>query len=323
MTQAIQFKTTGDASVLRLVEIDVPKPAEGEVRVRHGAIGVNFIDIYQRSGLNPVPLPSGLGLEAAGEIDAVGRGVSDFKVGDRVAYAGAIGAYSTERNISASKLVHVPKEITDEIAASIMLKGMTACFLVKKTYAVRKGDTVVIHAAAGGVGSLVAQWSKHLGAIVIGTVGSRDKVEIAKNNGCDHVLIYSSGDFSKEVREITGGRGAAVVYESIGKDTYMASLDSLRRRGMLVNFGNASGPIPPFDPRLLAAKGSLYLTRPTLPDYVSTAEELQDLSREIFSAVGKGHIRVLRGNTYQLQDAAQAHRDLEAKRTTGSNILIP
>ncbi|GIK79439.1 MAG: quinone oxidoreductase [Pseudorhodoplanes sp.] len=323
MAKAVRFEKTGDESVLGFVDVDLPPPGAGEVRVKHTAIGVNFIDIYQRSGVNPVPLPSGLGLEAAGVVVAVGSGVSGFKTGDRVAYTGAIGAYATERNIDASKLVHVPAAISDEIAASIMLKGMTACFLVTKTYPVQRGDVVVVHAAAGGVGSLLCQWAKQLGAVVVGTVGSQAKVAIAKENGCDHVLLYPEVDVAKAVRELSGGKGAAVVYDSIGKDTYLGSLDSLRRRGMLVNFGNASGPIPPFDPRILAGKGSLYLTRPTLPDYVATREELDALAGDVFAAVAQKRVAVRIGRSYPLDQVATAHRDLEGRRTTGSNILIP
>ena len=303
--------------------VNLPAPGPEEVRLRHTAIGVNFLDIYHRSGVNIVPLPSGVGVEAAGEIVAVGDRVSDFKAGDRVAYAGSIGAYSDERNIAARTLVKIPNGVGDEAAAALLLKGMTAQFLVTRTYCVKAGDTILVHAAAGGVGSILCQWAKHLGATVIGTVGSEEKVATARTNGCDEIIVLDGGDFSKQVRVLTAGAGVPVVYESIGKDTYLHSLDCLKKRGLLANFGNSSGPIPPFDCRILAAKGSLYLTRPTLPDYVGTANELAETASDLFRMVASKVVHANIGARHSLAEASIAHAAMEERRTTGSTILIP
>ena len=302
---------------------DLPPPAADEVRIRHTAIGVNFLDVYHRTGANPVPLPSGIGVEAAGEIVATGDRVAKFKAGDRVAYAGAIGAYSDERNIAARTLEKIPDGVSDEEAAALLLKGMTAQFLLTRAYNVRPGDVILVHAAAGGVGSILCQWAKHLGATVIGTVGSAGKAATARENGCDEVLVLNGGDFSQDVRRLTAGAGVPVVYESVGKDTYLHSLDSLKRRGLLINFGNSSGPIPPFDCRLLAAKGSLFLTRPTLPDYVASPDELAETAADLFRVVAAKVVRAKIGARHSLAEANVAHAALEARATTGSTILVP
>jgi NADPH2:quinone reductase len=324
MPHAIRFHQTGGAEVLRWEAVDVPAPAAGEATVRHQAVGLNFIDTYHRSGLYPVPLPSGIGLEGAGVVEAVGPGVSEVKVGDRVAYAGGpVGAYAEVRNIPAHRLLKLPDGIDFKTAAAMMLQGLTAAYLLRRTYRVQAGDAVLIHAAAGGVGLIACQWAKALGATVIGTVGSPAKAELAKAHGCDHVINYSTENFTQRVRDITGGEGVPVVYDGVGKDTFMGSLDSLRPLGMMVSYGNASGPVPPFDVLLLSQKGSLFITRPTVANYTGKRSELEALGGELFDVVGAGKVRIEINQTYALADAAQAHRDLEARKTTGSTILLP
>jgi NADPH2:quinone reductase len=324
MPHAIRFHQTGGAEVLRWEAVDVPAPAAGEATVRHQAVGLNFIDTYHRSGLYPVPLPSGIGLEGAGVVEAVGPGVSEVKVGDRVAYAGGpVGAYAEVRNIPAHRLLKLPDGIDFKTAAAMMLQGLTAAYLLRRTYRVQAGDAVLIHAAAGGVGLIACQWAKALGATVIGTVGSPAKAELAKAHGCDHVINYSAENFTQRVRDITGGEGVAVVYDGVGKDTFMGSLDSLRPLGMMVSYGNASGPVPPFDVLLLSQKGSLFITRPTVANYTGKRSELEALGSELFDVVAAGKVRIEINQTYALADAAQAHRDLEARKTTGSTILLP
>lgn len=324
MSHAIRIHQTGGPEVLRWEEVDVPAPAAGEARVRHHAVGLNFIDTYHRTGLYPLPLPAGIGLEGAGVVEAVGVGVSEVKVGDRVAYAGGpVGAYAEVRNIPAHRLLKLPDSISFNTAAAMMLQGLTAAYLLRKTYRVQPGDAVLIHAAAGGVGLIACQWAKALGATVIGTVGSEAKAVLAKAHGCDHVINYSTENFTARVREITGGEGVPVVYDGVGKDTFMGSLDSLRPLGMLVTYGNASGPVPPLDLLLLSQKGSLFVTRPTLMNYTAKRADLEALGSELFDMVGSGRVRIEVNQTYALADAAQAHRDLEARKTTGSTILLP
>jgi NADPH2:quinone reductase len=324
MTHAIRIHQTGGPEVLCWEQIDVPAPAAGEATVRHHAVGLNFIDTYHRTGLYPLSLPSGIGLEGAGVVTAVGEGVSEVTVGDRVAYAGGPpGAYAEVRNIPAHRLLKLPDAIAFETAAAMMLQGLTAAYLLRRTYRVQPGDAVLIHAAAGGVGLIACQWAKALGATVIGTVGSAIKGELAKAHGCDHVINYSSEDFPRRVREITSGEGVAVVYDGVGKDTFTGSLDSLRPLGMLVTYGNASGPVPPFDPLLLSQKGSLFITRPTLMNYTAKRADLEALGAELFAMVVSGKVRIEVNQNYPLAEAAQAQRDLEARKTTGSTILIP
>ena len=324
MTHAIKIHQTGGPEVLSWESVDLPAPAAGEARIKHAAVGLNFIDTYHRTGLYPLPLPSGLGLEGAGVVEAVGAGVGEVKVGDRVAYAGGpIGAYAEARNIPAHRLLKLPDSISFDTAAAMMLQGLTAAYLLRKTYRVQAGDAVLIHAAAGGVGLIACQWAKALGATVIGTVGSAAKAELAKAHGCDHVINYSTENFTQRVREITGGEGVPVVYDGVGKDTFMGSLDSLRPLGMMVAFGNASGPVPPFDLLLLSQKGSLFITRPTVAGYTAKRSDLEELGNELFAVVAAGQVRIEVHQRYALKDAAQAHRDLEARKTTGSTILIP
>lgn len=324
MPNAIRFHQVGGPEVLAWEAVDVPPPAAGEVQLRHAAVGLNFIDTYHRSGLYPVPLPSGIGQEAAGEVVAVGPGVDSLRVGDRVAYAsGPLGAYAEVRNIPAQFLLKLPDGIAFDTAAAMMMQGITAAYLLRRTYRVQAGDPVLIHAAAGGVGLIACQWAKALGATVIGTVGSAEKAELARNHGCDHVIDYSRENFTARVREITGGDGVAVVYDGIGKDTFLGSLDSLRPLGMMVTYGNASGPVPPFDPLLLVQKGSLFLTRPSVMHYTAKRADLEALGRELFDVVAQGRVRIEIRQRYALQDAAQAHRDLQARKTTGSSILLP
>ena len=324
MPYAIRIHRTGGPEVLQWEEIEVGQPAPGEAQVRQEAVGLNFIDTYHRSGLYPLPLPSGIGLEGAGIVEAIGAGVTDIRPGDRVAYAGGpVGAYSQVRCLPAHRLLKLPETIDFNTGAAMMLQGLTAAYLLRRTYPVRRGDTVLIHAAAGGVGLLACQWAKSLGATVIGTVSSEAKAELARENGCDHVILYTQEDVARRVREITSGEGATVVYDGVGKDTFAASLDSLRVRGMMVSFGNASGPVPPFNALLLAEKGSLFLTRPRLPDYTTQREELCALGTELFDVVGSGKVRIAIHQTFALSDAARAHRELEARRTTGSTVLLP
>ena len=324
MSHAIRIHQTGGPEVLRWEALALPAPVAGEAVVRQHAVGLNFIDVYHRTGLYPLPLPSGIGLEGAGVVEAVGEGVSEFKVGDRVAYAGGpIGAYAEVRNIPAHRLLKLPESICFETAAAMTLQGLTAAYLLRKTYRVQPGDAVLIHAAAGGVGLIACQWAKALGATVIGTVGSAAKAELAKAHGCDHVINYSSENFTRRVRDITGGEGVAVVYDGVGKDTFIGSLDSLRPLGMMVSYGNASGPVPPFDLTLLSQKGSLFVTRPTIMSYTAKRADLEALGAELFAVVGSGQVRIEVNQTYPLAEAAQAHRDLEARKTTGSTILLP
>jgi NADPH2:quinone reductase len=324
MPNAIRIHQTGGPEVLTWETVDVPAPAAGEVTVRHHAVGLNFIDTYHRTGLYPLPLPSGIGLEGAGVVEAIGAGVTEVKVGDRVAYAGGpVGAYAEVRNIPAHRLLKLPDAIAFDTAAAMMLQGLTAAYLLRRTYRVQPGDAVLIHAAAGGVGLIACQWAKALGATVIGTVGSPAKAELAKAHGCDHVINYSTENFTQRVREITGGEGVPVVYDGVGKDTFMGSLDSLRPLGMLVTYGNASGPVPPFDLLLLSQKGSLFVTRPTIMHYTAKRADLEALGAELFEVVASGKVRIEVNQTYPLKDAGQAQRDLEARKTTGSTVLLP
>lgn len=326
MSYAIRIHATGGPDVLRWEEVGAGGTAlqPGEARVRHAAVGLNFIDVYHRTGLYPLPLPSGIGLEGAGVVEAVGSGVSDFAVGDRVAYAGGpVGAYAEVRTIPADRLVKLPDAIDFNTAAAMMLQGMTAQYLLRRTYRVQAGDTILIHAAAGGVGLLVCQWAKALGATVIGTVGSDEKAALARAHGCDFPVVYTRENFVARVREITGGAGVPVVYDSIGKDTFTGSLDCLRPLGMMVSFGSASGPVPPFDLSELARRGSLFLTRPSLFAYTAQRADLLQSAGELFDMVVAGKLKIEVNQTYALKDAAQAHTDLEARRTTGSTILLP
>jgi len=324
MAKAIRIHQTGGPEVLKWEDIDVPPPGQGEVRIRHTAVGLNFIDTYHRSGLYPVLLPTVIGSEGAGVVEAVGPGVTDLKPGDRVAYGNApIGSYAEVRNIPAGRLVKIPDGISDQQAASMMLKGMTAQYLLRRTYRVQKGETILVHAAAGGVGLILVQWAKHLGATVIGTVGSKDKAEIAKAHGCDHVILYRETKFVDEVKRITGGAGVSVVYDGVGKDTFMDSLDCLRPLGYMVYYGNASGAVPPFNLLTLAQKGSLYVTRPTLATYVAKREDLVATANDLFDVVKSGAVKIEINQTYPLKDAAQAHRDLESRKTTGTTVLLP
>lgn len=321
---AIRFRRTGGPEVLEWEETDIGEPGPGELRVRQTAIGVNFIDIYHRSGLYPVALPSGLGSEGAGVVDAVGQDVVEFKPGDRVAYGtGPLGAYADVRIMPARHAVKLPDSISERQAAGMMLRGMTAQYLLRRTYRVQPGDHVLIHAAAGGVGLILVQWAKHLGATVIGTAGSPQKAEIARRHGADHVILYGKEDFPSKVRDLTDGEGVHVVYDGVGKATFMGSLDCLKLRGMMVSFGNASGAVPPLDLLLLSRKGSLYVTRPTLASYTATREELLESAGELFDVVGSGAVKIEVGQSFPLERAAEAHRALESRQTTGSTILVP
>lgn len=324
MTKAIRIHETGGPDVLKWEDVDVGAPGEGQIRVKHAAVGLNYIDVYHRSGLYPVELPSGIGLEGAGSVEAVGDGVSDLREGDRIAYAAPpIGAYAEARLMPADRVVKVPDGIDDRTAAAMMLQGMTVQYLIRRTYRVQKGDTVLFHAAAGGVGLIACQWLKHLGATVIGTVGSAEKAELAKAHGCTHTINYREEDFAERVRELTDGAGVPVVYDSVGKDTFEGSLKCLRPLGMLVGFGNASGAVPPFDLGRLAQMGSLYTTRPTLMTYTAKREDLVTSANELFDVVLSDTVKINVNQTYPLRDAAQAHRDLEARKTTGSTVLLP
>ena len=322
--KAIRIQAHGDADAMSLVDIDEPQPGRGEIRVRHHAIGVNFIDTYHPSGLYKIALPSGLGAEAAGLIDAIGANVTRFKPGDRVGYCTApIGAYAQAHVINEAVAVKLPERVSFDIAAASMLKGMTARYLLRKTFRVERGHIVVIHAAAGGVGQIATQWAKHLGAFVIATVGSDGKAEIARALGADHVIVTSRENIAERVREITNGAGAHVVYDGVGKDTWDASLDSLRRFGMMVSYGHASGAIPPFSPLVLSAKGSLYLTRPTLFHYTADPADLDETAADLFAMIEQGAVKIAPPKRYALASAAQAHANLEARKTTGSLVLIP
>ena len=321
----IQFTKTGGPEVMQLVEVNLPPPSEGEVQIRHTAIGLNYVDTYYRSGLYPTATsPSGLGNEAAGMITALGAGVKGFKIGDRVAYgSGPLGSYADARNFPANRLVKLPKSISDETAAGMMLKGMTVRYLLRATYKVKRGETILVHAAAGGVGLILSQWAKALGVKVIGTVGSPEKIEIAKAHGCAYVINNRTDDVAARVREITNGKGVPVVYDGVGQATMMASLDSLAPRGLFVSFGNASGPIKDFNLGLLAAKGSLFLTRPTLYSYIAKDDEFYKTAKDVIEIVKSGKVKIPINQHYALADAAQAHRDLESGRTTGSTVLLP
>jgi NADPH2:quinone reductase len=324
MNMAIRIEQHGGPEVLLYKEHALAAPRSGEVRVRHNAIGINFIDTYQRSGLYPLELPSGLGQEAAGVVEIVGENVQGLAVGDRVAYAGGpLGAYSQARNINAAHLVKLPDGVNDETAACAMLQGMTVEYLINRTYPVRAGQTVLWHAAAGGVGQIAVQWLSAKGVQVIGTVGNAEKAELARSLGCAHVINYSNEDVAARVQEITSGAGVPVVFDSVGKDTFDCSVNSLSRRGMLVSFGNASGAVPPFAPLLLSQKGSLFITRPKLGDYTATREELDASAAALFEQIVSGTVKLKPSHRYPLKDAAIAHQDLEARRTTGSIILLP
>ena len=324
MPHAIRFHEAGGPEVLRWEEVALPAPQPNEATVRQHAAGLNFVDIYYRTGLYPAPLPSAIGLEGAGVVTAVGAAVTDLKAGDRVAYAGGpLGAYAEARNIPADRLVKLPESISFETGAAMMLQGLTAQYLLRRTYRVQPGDTILIHAAAGGVGLIVCQWAKALGATVIGTVGSDDKAALARAHGCDHPIVYTRENFVERVKEITGGKGLPVVYDSIGKDTFTGSLNCLRPLGMMVSFGSASGPVPPFDIGELTKRGSLFLTRPSLFAYSAQSADLQQMAAELFEVVTAGKVKIEVRQTYALKDAAQAQRDLEARKTTGSTILLP
>ena len=322
MTHAIRIHTPGGPEVMSWDKLDVPPPGPGEVRVRHTAVGLNYIDTYHRSGAYKLPLPSGLGQEAAGVVEALGPGVTELKVGQRVAYGtGPIGAYCEMRNMPVDKLVPLPDGIADRDAAAMMLKGLTVQYLIRQTYRVKSGDTILLHAAAGGVGLILSQWAKHLGATVIGTVGSDDKAKLAKAHGCAHTIVYSREDFVKRVDEITGGKKVPVVYDSVGKDTFLKSLDCLAPLGVAALFGASSGAVEPLNLGLLAQKGSLFVTRPTLNTYAASRENLVAMANELFDVVKSGAVKIEVNQTYPLKDAAKAHADLAARKTTGSTVL--
>nr|WP_037989398.1 quinone oxidoreductase [Tepidiphilus margaritifer] len=327
LTHAIRFSAHGGPEVLRWETVELPDPGPGELRIRHQAIGVNFIDTYHRTGLYPVALPSGLGQEGAGVVEAVGPRVTEFRPGDRVAYCGGalspVGAYSEVRNFPAERAVRLPDDISFETAAAVMLKGLTAQCLVRRTHRVQPGDTVLIHAAAGGVGLLLVQWAKQLGATVIATAGNDEKAELVRAHGADHVIVYTREDFTERTRALTNGRGVDVVYDSVGRATFLGSLDSLRPLGLMVSFGNASGKVEPFDIGLLAQKGSLFLTRPTLFTYIARREDLLAMAEELFGALRDGWLDVQIGQRFPLSQAAEAHRALESRRTIGATLLLP
>ncbi len=325
MAKAIRFYETGGPEVLRYEDVAVGTPAAGQVRLRHVAVGLNFADTYFRSGIYPIPLPNGLGVEAAGIVEEVGADVGNVSVGDRVTYTGflnTLGAYSTERLIPAAPLIKIPDAISFETAAAMTMRGLTSAYLLRRIVALKPGDTILLHAAAGGVGLIVSQWARLLGLSVIGTVSTEAKAAVALAHGCTHTINYSNEDVAKRVRELTNGVGVSVVFDSVGKCTFMASLDSLKRRGTMVCVGTASGTIPPFDPQLLAMKGSLYLTRPALADYIADPAEKAALASELFGHVGAGRIKIEINQRYALDDAAQAHRDLESRKTTGSSVFV-
>ncbi len=325
MAYAITMDACGGSDVFKSTDIEMPAPGPGEVLLHHEAVGLNFIDVYFRSGLYPIEnFPAVVGMEASGTVSAVGEGVNDFSPGDRVAYAAPpIGAYSSDRVIRADALVNLPDKISHEQAAAMMLQGLTVQYLIRQTYPVKSGDTVLFHAAAGGVGLIACQWLKHLGATVIGTVGSEEKATLAKTNGCDHTILYQTEDVAARVREITDGKGVPVVYDSVGASTLDASLDSLAPRGLLVSFGNASGPVTDFNFGTLAAKGSLYVTRPTLMTYIADPAAMRAMATELFDVVGNGHVNITVNQTFALKEAAKAHDALESRATTGSTVLIP
>ena len=323
-THAIRIHEYGGPEVLRYEEIELADPAPGEARIRHTAIGLNFIDTYHRSGLYPMGLPTGLGSEAAGIVDAVGAGVTEVSVGDRVVYTGRpTDAYAQYRNFPAWQLVPIPDGVTDEQAAAVFLKGLTAWYLIRRSYPVQRGDPVLLYAAAGGVGSLASQWAKHLGATVIGVVSTDEKAALASSQGCDHIIMADDKDVAGSVRALTGGEGVAAVYDSIGRDTFIASLDSLRPHGVMVTFGNASGPVDAFAPVELAKRHSLYVTRPILFDFIADRDGLLAAAAELFDVVAQGIVQINVNQRYPLQEAAKAHADLEARKTTGSTVLLP
>lgn len=325
MTRAIRFHAVGGPEVLRLDDIELPAPGQGQIRIRSTAIAVNFRDILiRRGGHTPPPLPSGLGIESAGVIEALGEGVEGFRVGDRVVcVAGPDGAYADARNIPAARAVPLPADIDDRLAASMMVRGMTARYLLRETYRVKAGDTILVHAAAGGVGLILCQWAKHLGATVIGTVGSDQKAVIARAHGCDHAINYATAEFAPRVRELTGGKGVPVVYDSVGRTTFEGSLLSLAPRGVLASYGEASGDPDPVPPRRLGQLGSLFLTHPSLGNYTTTREDLLATAHDLFDVVRSGAVKIDISKTYPLAEAAQAHADLEGRRTTGSIVLVP
>lgn len=323
MVKAIRIHKTGGPDVMQWDDVEVGKPGPGQVRIKSTAVGLNYIDTYHRSGLYPLPLPAGIGMEGAGVVTELGEGVSGLKLGDRVAYGSILGAYAEERVVPADKLVKLTDGVSDQVAAAIMLKGMTAEYLLLRTFKVKPGDTILWHAAAGGVGLIACQWAKHLGATVIGTVGSDEKAVLAKAHGCDHVINYSTENFVERVKEITKGAGVPVVYDSVGKSTWPASLDCLQPLGMMVSFGNASGPIPPVEAGMLSAKGSLFFTRPTLMTYTGRRDWLEASAAALFDVVAKGIVKIEINQTYALKDAVQAHIDLEGRKTTGSTVLLP
>lgn len=322
--KAIQFDQVGGTEVLKYIDMDCPEPGPGEIQIRHGAIGVNFIDTYQRTGLYPLPLPARLGLEAAGTVVSIGSGVSGFKVGERAGYCtGPVGAYADLNNVPEARAVKLPDSIDDATAAGSMLKGMTAHFLLRRVFDVKAGQTILFHAAAGGVGTIACAWAKHLGATVIGTVGSPEKAALAKAHGCHHTINYTNENFVERVKDITAGEGVPVVYDSVGKTTVPGSLNCLSKRGMLVNFGNASGPADPINLLDLAKKGSLFVTRPTLFDYITNKQELDTAANELFENIENGAIKIEINQRFSLADIAMAHEALETRKTTGATILIP
>jgi NADPH2:quinone reductase len=324
MAKAVRIHQHGGPEVLQYEEVAVGDPGPGQARIRQTAIGLNFIDTYHRSGLYQLQMPSGIGTEGAGVVEGVGSGVTWVKAGDRVAYAGGPpGAYAEVRLVPADRLVKVPEGISDQTAAAMMLKGLTTQYLIRSTYRVQAGQTVLFHAAAGGVGLIACQWLKALGVTVIGTVGSEEKAKLAKAHGCAHTIIYTKENFVERVNQITEGRKLPVVYDSVGKDTFMGSLDCLQPRGMLIIFGNGSGPVAAFDLNLLAAKGSLYVTRPSLVTYTAKREDLEAMAAELFDVVKSGKVKIEVNQTYALKDAAQAHRDLQSRKTTGSTVIVP
>ena len=324
MTKTVRIYEVGGPEVLRVEDVELPAPGPGEALVRHAAVGLNFIDTYHRSGLYKVGLPTSLGIEAAGVVEAVGSDVTEVRPGDRVAYAGGpLGAYSQARVMPSRVLVPLPEGITEAQAAAAMLKGMTAQYLLRRTHRVEAGETILVHAAAGGVGLIMCQWARHLGATVIGTVGSETKAALAAEHGCHHPVVYTREDFVARVRELTGGRGVPVVYDSVGRSTWEGSLDCLSPLGLMVSFGNASGPVEPFAPTVLAAKGSLFLTRPSLAAYTASREDLLAAARDLFEVMLSGAVGVEVGQSFPLVDAAEAHRALQARRTVGSTLLLP
>jgi NADPH:quinone reductase len=321
--RAIRFSRTGGPEVLEFVEVETPQPRPGQILVRHEAVGINFIDTYQRSGLYPMKLPAGLGSEAAGVVEALGEGVTRFKVGDLAAYAGTPGAYAEANVVAADRAVKVPAGVDARTAAAALLKGMTVEFLIRRLHRVEAGETILVHAAAGGVGQIMVQWAKALGAVVIGTVGSEQKAARLRELGCDHVILYREQDVAAEVRRITGGKGVPVAYDSVGKDTFEGTLKSLARRGLFVSFGNASGPPPPIEGRQLMLNGSLFFTRPTMVDYQATTEELDRSAAALFEMLASGKVKIEIGQTFALADAAKAHEALESRSTIGASLLIP